>query len=87
MKLTFIALVGLFVATLSFEAAAAEMSSEYLVKEVLNCTGCHGKNLAGRDRKFGDDAGRRTMLEIFHLLGTDSELVGKYRRMLASALY
>jgi putative thioredoxin len=40
-----------------------------------------------RDRKFGDDAGRRTMLEIFHLLGTDSELVGKYRRMLASALY
>jgi putative thioredoxin len=40
-----------------------------------------------RDRKFGDDAGRRTMLDIFHLLGADSELVGKYRRMLASALY
>jgi cytochrome c553 len=29
------------------------MSGEYLVKEVLDCTGCHGKNLAGRDRKFG----------------------------------
>ncbi len=40
-----------------------------------------------RDRKFGDDAGRRTMLEIFHLLGANSELVAKYRRMLASALY
>lgn len=40
-----------------------------------------------RDRKFGDDAGRRTMVEIFNLLGTDHELVSKYRRMLASALY
>ena len=40
-----------------------------------------------RDRKFGDDAGRRTMLEIFNLLGAGDELVGKYRRMLASALY
>lgn len=40
-----------------------------------------------RDRKFGDDAARKTMLEIFHLLGADNELVGKYRRMLAAALY
>lgn len=40
-----------------------------------------------RDRKFGDDAGRRTMLEIFDLLGADHELVGKYRRLLAAALY
>jgi putative thioredoxin len=40
-----------------------------------------------RDRKFGDDAGRRTMVEIFNLLGTNHELVSKYRRMLASALY
>ena len=39
------------------------------------------------DRKFGDDAGRRTMLEIFSLLGSDHELVAKYRRLLASALY
>jgi putative thioredoxin len=40
-----------------------------------------------RDRKFGDDAGRRTMLDIFNLLGADHELVGTYRRKLASALY
>ena len=40
-----------------------------------------------RDRKFGNDAGRRTMLEIFNLLGSDHELVSTYRRMLASALY
>lgn len=40
-----------------------------------------------RDRKFGDDVGRRTMLEIFSVLGAGHALVGKYRRMLASALY
>ena len=40
-----------------------------------------------RDRKFGDDAGRRTMLEMFDLLGADHDLVSKYRRMLAAALY
>jgi putative thioredoxin len=40
-----------------------------------------------RDRKFGNDAGRRTMLEIFDLLGPDDERVAAYRRKLASALY
>jgi putative thioredoxin len=40
-----------------------------------------------RDRKFGDDAGRRTMLEVFNLLGPADPLVSKYRRLLASALY
>ena len=39
------------------------------------------------DRKFGDDAARKTMLEIFNLLGAGDEVVGKYRRLLASALY
>jgi putative thioredoxin len=40
-----------------------------------------------KDRKFGDDAGRRTMLDVFNLLGNQGELVSKYRRMLSSALY
>ena len=40
-----------------------------------------------RDRSFGDDAGRKTMLAVFDLLGSSSELVGKYRRLLASALH
>lgn len=39
-----------------------------------------------RDRKFGDDAGRRTMLNVFDVLGGGNELVSKYRRQLASAL-
>ena len=39
------------------------------------------------DRKFGDDIGRKTMVEVFNLLGGQGELVGKYRRLLSAALY
>lgn len=40
-----------------------------------------------RDRKFENDIGRRTMLEVFNLLGPEHDIVSKYRRLLASALY
>lgn len=39
-----------------------------------------------RDRKYGDDAGRRGMVQIFDLLGSGDPLVGKYRRLLAASL-
>lgn len=39
-----------------------------------------------RDRSFEDDIGRKTLLSVFDLLGS-GELVGQYRRKLASALY
>ncbi len=38
-----------------------------------------------RDRSFGDDIGRKTLLSVFNLLG-GGEVVSRYRRMLASAL-
>jgi putative thioredoxin len=40
-----------------------------------------------RDRGFGDDAGRKTMLAIFDLLQGQNELVSRYRKLLASALH
>jgi putative thioredoxin len=40
-----------------------------------------------RDRSFGDDVGRKTMLAIFDLLQGQGELVSRYRRLLASALH
>lgn len=43
--------------------------------------------LMRRDRKYGDDAGRKAMVRIFELLGSDSELVGRYRRQMARLLY
>jgi len=39
-----------------------------------------------RDRGFGDDIGRKTLLSVFDLLG-GGELPSRYRRMLASILY
>ncbi len=39
-----------------------------------------------RDRTFEDDAGRKTMLQLFSVLGSDHPLVGDYRRKLAGAL-
>lgn len=43
-----------------------------------------------RDRSFRDDIARKTMLQVFSVLGAQegkSELVGKYRKLLASAMY
>ena len=39
-----------------------------------------------QDRTFNDDAARKTLIKAFDLLGSDNELVTKYRRMLAIAL-
>jgi len=38
------------------------------------------------DRSFGEDAGRKTMLAVFELLGNDHPLTGQYRRLLAAAI-
>jgi putative thioredoxin len=40
-----------------------------------------------RDRRFDDDAGRRSLLNVFKLLGDDHELVQQYRRKMAPLLY
>jgi len=42
--------------------------------------------LVRRDRRFGDDAGRREMLQTFDLLGSGNPLVSRYRRLLAATL-
>ena len=36
-----------------------------------------------RDRKWGDDIGRKTMLKVFELMGNQGELVSEFRRRLA----
>ena len=40
-----------------------------------------------RDRTFGGDVARKTMLALFELLGGDHPLVRKYRKELAAVLY
>lgn len=39
-----------------------------------------------RDRKYKDDGARKTMLQLFSVMGNDHPLVGDYRRKLAGAL-
>ena len=39
-----------------------------------------------RDRSFHDDIGRKTLLDVFNLLGGQNELVAEYRRKLAALL-
>jgi putative thioredoxin len=43
--------------------------------------------LMRRDRKFGDDAGRRGLLQAFEVLGEQDPLVNQYRRRMASLLH
>jgi putative thioredoxin len=40
-----------------------------------------------RDRSFRDDIARKTMLQVFSLLGNEGDLVSEYRRRLARAMY
>ena len=40
-----------------------------------------------RNRGFKDEIARKTLLDVFNLLGGQNELVAEYRRKLASALY
>lgn len=40
-----------------------------------------------RDRKYGDDAGRKGMIKVFDMLGGTGELVSRYRQKMASLLY
>lgn len=43
--------------------------------------------LLRKDRQYGDDAARKTMLQIFDLLGGSGELVSRYRSKLTNALF
>ena len=42
--------------------------------------------LMQKDRSYEDDAGRRTLLKVFELLGDDPR-VGRFRSRMASLLY
>ena len=44
-------------------------------------------DIVRRNRAFGDDIARKTMLQIFNVLGNQSDIVSEYRRRLASAMY
>ena len=46
----------------------------------------HLLEMVRRDRRYGDDAGRKALVGLFTLLGNDNPLVPKYRGLLSRAL-
>ena len=93
-RLQFSGAVGEDEASLASRVAANEDDLEARLK-LANLMVASGRYEAGmeqlleivrRDRGFGDDIGRKTLLSVFDLLG-GGELVGRYRRLLASALH
>lgn len=93
-RLQFMGAAGEDEAALAARVAANENDLEARLK-LANLLVAAGKYEAGmdqlleivrRDRGFGDDIGRKTLLSVFDLLG-GGELSSRYRRMLASVLY
>jgi putative thioredoxin len=93
-RLQFMGAAGEDEAALAARVAANENDLDARLK-LANLLVAAGKYEAGmdqlleivrRDRGFGDDIGRKTLLSVFDLLG-GGELSSRYRRMLASALY
>jgi putative thioredoxin len=44
-------------------------------------------SLMQKDRKYADDAGRKGILQVFEMLGDNSELVKRYRNLMFNALH
>jgi putative thioredoxin len=93
-RLQFMGAAGEDEAALAARVAANENDLEARLK-LANLLVAAGQYEAGmdqlleivrRDRGFGDDIGRKTLLSVFDLLG-GGELSSRYRRMLASVLY
>jgi putative thioredoxin len=93
-RLQFMGAAGEDVAALTAQVAANENDLAARLK-LANLLVAAGQYEAGmdqlleivrRDRGFGDDIGRKTLLSVFDLLGS-GELVSRYRRRLSSLLY
>jgi putative thioredoxin len=69
-----------------------DSDARYLLGNQLIATGDYENALEQflqlmiRDREFNDDAGRKSLLQVFDMLGGSGELVTKYRRKMANAL-
>ena len=78
--------------TAAIEADANNLEARLKLSNILIASGRYEEGMdqlleiVRRDRSFQDDIGRKTLLDVFNLLGGQGELVSHYRRLLASAL-
>jgi putative thioredoxin len=76
----------------SIEADANNLDARLKLSNLMIASGRYEEGMdqlleiVQRDRGFQDDIGRKTLLDVFNLLGGQGELVSRYRRLLASAL-
>lgn len=78
--------------TARIDANGDDLDARLALARLLAARGEHAAALdqaleiVRRDREWNEQAGRRTMLSIFDLLGGQGEVVSRYRRLLSSAL-
>ena len=93
-RMQFMAVAGEDETALTARVAANENDMEARLKlaKLLIAAGRYEEGMdqlleiVRRDRSYGEDIGRKTLLSIFDLLG-GGELLSRYRRMLASILH
>jgi putative thioredoxin len=66
--------------------ARLALAKQYVAAKQFEPALKHLLEIIRTDRNFGDDAGRKTMLAVFELLGNEHQLTGQYRRLLATAI-
>jgi putative thioredoxin len=77
----------------ALEANPADVAARHALAAHHALIGDYGTALAEwldvmrRDRKFGDDLGRRSLMQAFDVLGEQDPLVVQYRRRMASLLH
>jgi len=66
--------------------ARMALARQYVAEKRFEPALEHLLQIIQADRKFKDDAGRKTMLAVFELLGNEHKLTGQYRRLLAASI-
>jgi len=66
--------------------ARLALAKQYVAAKQFELALNHLLEIIRTDRHFGEDAGRKTMLAVFELLGNEHQLTRQYRRLLAAAI-
>ena len=66
--------------------ARLALAKQYVAAKQFEPALHHLLEIIQTDRQFGEDAGRKTMLAVFELLGNEHQLTRQYRRRLAASI-
>jgi len=80
------ALLAAIAANAKDSAAHYELAAHLVLRQQYEAALDQLLEIVRTDRKFRDDAGRKAMVSIFNLLGSNSDIVKQYRTKLSMAL-